>query len=170
MASKDGVMETYNHDISGYCCRTNRFMVDLSRSVSAGVVSTNEFDQARWASYLDALDSYLDHVQSEPNLDLPESHPRLIQINCMSDEDVMKLDNDAIRDCLYYLKLSMIEMCNSQSSRTPSKLISFDESRCRALIQKARNLLNNYVQVIQPIDVPESHPRDPQVVAGKQGV
>ena len=166
----DEKLESYNHDISGIACRLHRFMVELYKSVSSSGSFTNSFDQARWADYLNAADVYISHVTNQPQLDLPESHPRLIAIDCMPDVEITAIENESIRDCLYYLKLAMIEACDSQSSQMGAGLLPFDESRVRALIEKSRRLLNDYVAVVQPLDLPESSPTRPLSGPGQTGV
>ena len=164
------VVTTLNHDVAGICRRTQRFMYDLYKSVSSNVAFTSNFDQIRWASYLDAIDSYVSHVQSNPALDLPESHPREISLECLCDEVIGKIENESISDCIYYLKLLIVEISNSASSRLPSGLIKFDEERCRALNEKARRLLEDYVKNVQPLDLPESSPKNELTGAGRKGI
>lgn len=166
----DEKMETYNHDVSGICSRLTRFSVELYKSVSSGGAFTNEFDQQRWSDYLDAADRYIDHIVGQPQIDAPESHPRKITLDCLPDVEILAVENESIRDCLYYLKLATFETANSQSSRMAAGLLPFDESRCRAMIEKSRRLLVDYVTVIQPLDLPESTPSRTMSGSGKTGI
>jgi len=161
---------TYNHDVAAICNRVTRFVTELYKSVSSGVSLVNQFDQERWGRYLDATDIYITHIQAQPQLDLPESHPRMIEINCLSDEDILAVENESIKDALYYFKLAQVELMNSQSGRLAAGLISFDEKRCRALIEKSRRLLEDYVKQVTPLDLPESSPQREMTGPGKQGV
>ena len=74
-------LDTYNHDIAGIARRSHRFIYEMFKCVSSGGAFVNTFDQNRWASYLDATDTYIDHVVAQPQLDLPESHPRKITVD-----------------------------------------------------------------------------------------
>ena len=163
-------LETYNHDVSGIVHRVKRFQFELFKSVSSGGAFVNEFDQARWAKYLDAVDVYLNHVIAQPQIDLPESHPRKIPIDLMPDEVITTVENESIRDVIYYLQLMMIECCDSQSSRMGAGLLPFDESRVRALNEKACRLLNDYVAAVQPLDLPESSPTRVMSGSGQGGI
>lgn len=170
MPEKTEKAETYNHDISGLCHRVHRFVYELHKSASSGGAFVNSFDQQRWADYLDALDSYTDHVVAQPQIDVPESHPRMITMDLMPDEQILAVENESIRDCCYYLKLSQIELMDSQSSRMAAGLLPFDESRFRNLVSKARHLLTDYVSTVQPLDLPESSPTRPMSGQGKRGI
>jgi hypothetical protein len=161
---KEEPMKTYNHDCAGVLRRVHRFTYELYKSVSASGAFVNEFDKKRWNDYLDAIDKYLDHVVSQPQIDAPESHPREIIVELLPDETINSVENESIIDGMYYLKLACIEVAHSQSSRMAAGLLPFDEARCRALVSKARNLLQQYVEAVQPLDLPESSPA--RVISG----
>lgn len=163
-------LETYNHDVSGIVHRVKRFQYELFKSASSGGAFVNTFDQARWAKYLDAVDTYVDHVVAQPQVDLPETHPRKIIMDLMPDDAITTVENESIRDVIYYLQLMMLEAADSQSSRMSAGLLTFDENRIRALNEKARRLLNDYVAQVQPLDLPESSPTRAMSGAGKSGV
>jgi hypothetical protein len=162
--------QTYNHDVSGICRRMHRFTYELYKCVSAGGAFVNEFDQDRWGQYLDAADVYISHCVAQPQLDLPESHPRLIDVELLPDEQIMSVENESIVDAMYLMKLSIVELMDSQSSRMGAGLLPFDERRARALISKARHLLNDYVAVVQPLDLPESSPAHAMSGEGQKGI
>jgi len=161
---------TYNHDISGIARRIHRFGFELYKSVSSAGAFTNEFDQKRMGEYLDATDVYLNHVVAQPQLDLPESHPRKIEVDLQPDDEILAIENESLADAIYYLKLANVELLNSQSSRMGAGLLPFDERRARALVEKARRLLVDYIAVVQPLDLPESSPTREMSGQGKLGV
>lgn len=163
-------MTTYNHDVAGVARRVHRFMFELFKSVSSSGAFVNEFDQKRWADYLDAADTYISHAVAQPQLDLPESHPRQITVELLPDEEIKSVENESIIDAMYLLKLANIELLDSQSSRMGAGLLPFDEARARALISKCRRLLTDYVQQVQPLDLPESSPARPMSGQGQRGV
>ena len=162
--------DTYNHDVAGIARRIHRFTFELYKCVSSAGAFTSEFDQVRWSQYLDATDAYCDHVIAQPQVDLPESHPRKIEVELLPDEQIKSVENESIIDAMYLLKLSSIEVLNSQSSRMAAGLLPFDESRVRALISKCRHLLTDYVAIVQPLDLPESSPTRPLSGDGLRGV
>lgn len=168
--AKGEVHQTYNHDVAGILRRVHRFMYELYKSVSAGGAFVNQFDQARWNQYLDAIDIYVDHVVAQPQLDIPESHPRKIEVVLLPDEEIRNVENESLIDGMYYLKLLCVEVADSQSSRMGAGLLSFDEARIRALVSKGRNLLQQYVAQVQPLDLPESSPAREMSGQGQRGI
>lgn len=163
-------LDTYNHDVAGIARRVHRFTFELYKCVSSAGAFTNEFDQDRWGSYLDATDVYVDHVVAQPQLDLPESHPRKISVVLLPDETILSVENESIVDAMYLLKLAIVEVLNSQSSRMASGLLPFDEKRVRAIVSKCRHLLTDYVATVQPLDLPESSPTKLMSGEGLKGI
>lgn len=161
---------TYNHDVAGLYRRMNRFIEELARSVSSSGSQMNAFDQTRLATYLDAIDSYMNWVVSQPSLDLPETHPRVYTFApspAVKDEDV---ENESALDVIRMLELARDETVNGQSARLGSGLITFDEIRLRAIVSKARNFLENYIATVTPLDLPESSPMKNMTQPGRTGV
>lgn len=163
-------LQTYNHDVAGLCTRIHRFQVELKKSVSSGTSLVNEFDQARLDSYLRAVRVYRDWIISQPQLDLPESHPRLLEVPLLPDDDVDGIENESLRDAARILNLAIIEMANSQSSRHASGLVVFDVNRLTAIVEKVQALLDNYMKVVDPLDLPESSPTYAMSGPGKGGI
>ncbi len=157
-----------NHDVAGLCRRVNRFIVEMQKSVSGGVADMNEFDQARLQKYLDAVRAYRNWVIAQPQLDLPETHPRPVEIG--PDPETPDIENEAIRDVVYLMELCRDEMVHSQSARNPAGFIAFDDGRAMSLMEKCQNFLDNYIKVVQPIDMPESSPSRPLTGPGALGV
>ena len=170
MAEVKDKITVYNHDVAGICTRVHRFIVEVKKCVSAGMAQVNAFDQVRLAKYLDAVDAYVDWVVSQPQLDLPETHPRLLEVTLMPDDDVENIENESLRDVARMFKLAILEVSASQSARAGSGLVSFDEVRVRAVVTKIRALLTNYIANIDPLDLPESSPAYPMSGHGKGGV
>ncbi len=157
-----------NHDIAGLCRRINRFIVELHLSVSSGVHEVNEFDQARLQHYLAAARAYRDWVVGQPHLDLPETHPRPIEIG--PDPDVSAVENESVRDVINLMELCRDELVNSQSARYPAGLIKFDDARAMSIIEKCQKFLDEYIAKVQPIDMPESSPSQPMSGPGATGI
>lgn len=145
-----------NHDIAGLCRRVNRFITEMHKSVSSGVHEVNEFDQERLDHYLSAVRAYRDWVVGQPQLDVPETHPRPIEIG--PNPDVTAVENEAVRDVINLMEICRDELVNSQSARYPAGLIAFDDKRAMALVTKCQAFLDDYVRKVHPIDMPESSP------------
>jgi len=125
-------------------------------------------DSPTFLPELDHLGRYVDWVVSQPQLDLPESSPRVIDLG-----DPEKLDmpeNESLLDLMTMYELLEAEIGNSQSSRLGDSLISHDEKRFRDLIAKMRAFLEDYVKNILPLDLPESAPLRAQTGDGLKGV
>lgn len=51
-----------------------------------------------------------------------------------------------------------------------SNLIQFDQFRLEAILDKADIFITNYIQVVDPLDLPESSPQTLVTGPGKTGV
>ena len=161
-------MEVYNHDLVGLIQRLDRFRFELWKSVSSGGSELNEFDKARLYDYLNSFNTYLDWVVAQPQLDLPESHPRKFSISAAPEDSIV--ESEIVNDVLRIMAVTREEVVDSQSARKGSGLISFDELRLRALLEKLKNFLDNYVESVTPLDLPESSPQAEMSGAGRKGV
>lgn len=157
-----------NHDIAGVNSRINRFIEELVKSVSSGTSQVNTFDQKRLTSYLDAIDTYHNWVVSQPNLDLPETHPRAIQLSQAA--FTQTVENDSINDLVRILTIARDELVNSQSARDAAGLNKFDSERFRNVVMKCRKFLSDYIVQTNPLDFPESSPAVAQSGAGRTGI
>ena len=169
MADQPGVKGlVYNGDLYGIYMRLNRFLEELWKCASSSVPYMSIADQQRFAKYLDSIDSYRAWIQAQPELDLPETAPKNYPLpaKCPWTE----VESDDINDLLRQLDDTMVELTNSQSARMPCRLISYDELRLTDYIAKMRQFLTGYIQKVQPLDIPESSPRDVVSGQGKTGV
>jgi len=157
-----------NHDVAGIHTRINRFIEELYKSVSSGTSQVNAFDQTRLNSYLDGITTYVDWVVGQPQLDLPETHPRPIQLE--PNPQVADIENESVNDVLRLLSIARDEIVNSQSARDPSSLNKFDEARLRSVVAKIKAFLTTYIQVTTPLDLPESSPQASESGPGRTGI
>lgn len=166
--AQSGAMVVYNHDVVGLWDRINRFIEELSKSVSSNVSITNSFDIARLETYLNSIDRYHSWVKAQPQLDLPETSPRVYEL--FPAPVVPVIENEDTDDIIRMLLLARDEVVNSQSSRLGSGLIAPDSARLTAVISKARAFLIDYIIPTQPLDLPESSPAQIMSGAGRTGV
>ena len=162
----DGIV--YNHDVAGIHRRINRFISELTLSASSNISMTNDHDQARLQTYLDAIRTYRDWVVDQPLLDLPETNQRTIQLDANPAQQTV--ENESIVDVIRMLELARDEIVNSQSARHASGLIPFDEARLTALVEKIQAFLDNYIAIATPLDLPESSPMRGISGPGRTGV
>ena len=160
--------ETMNFEVDGLCRRIRRFKKETVKATSSGAAFTTEADMTRARAYLDAIEFYLDHIASQPPLDLPETHPTMYVLD---DEPELEMpENEALVDLSRMWNRFEGEIANSQTSRMASGIISHDEKRCRDIIAKARGFLDNYIASVQPLDLPETAPARASTGPGRTGV
>jgi hypothetical protein len=158
----------FNTDIFGLVRRLNRAIFELIKSASANIIDMNAFDQGRLTAYIGGLRSYVAWVVAQPQLDLPESSPDPIQI-AAGPQIPASMENDAIMDLVEMLRRARVELVNSQSARQSTGLITYDHNRFLSILNKAENFLNQYIKIVQPVDAPESTPRDSDTGTGRTG-
>ena len=159
---------TYNTDVDGLVRRIHRSIVEIVKSQSSGVSQTISYDVVRMRSYVNALRTYIEYVRSQPVLDLPETGPRAVALP--SKPNIPALENESAYDFAILLDLMRDEVANSQSSRMSSNLLDHDYQRMDALMQRMDRMINEYITVIDPLDLPESSPQVPVSGPGLGGV
>jgi hypothetical protein len=157
----------YNTDVHGLIRRMDRFMVEIFKAASGNISHTSGADTTRAKSYIKAVRSYLDWMTSQPALDLPETAPRPIQIPPVP--SIPLIENESLFDLATLFELAREELANSQSARQPTGISTHDEVRVKALLDKAEQFIDNYISVIDPLDLPETAPNAPMAPAGKMG-
>jgi len=162
------MVEVLNHDVAGLCRRVNRFIVELHKAQSANTSEMDVFDQERLQTYLDAITVYRGWVINQPQLDLPETYPREVEIG--ENPETPEVENESTRDAIYLMELARDELAGSQSARRASGFIGFDDRRLMALVGKTQAFLTDYIKVATPIDMPESSPARPGSGAGLGGI
>lgn len=158
---------TYNSDIFSLARRLNRFIEELVKSQSSGVSQTMPFDVTRVKSYLDSIEAFAAWVVAQPLLDLPETGPQKMELPTAP--DLPPLENESVYDIVVLLDILRDELTNSQSSRLSSNLIKYDFLRFKDTVQKIRNLIS-YIEASEPLDLPESSPRQEMTGAGRTGI
>jgi len=161
-------VQTYNDDIAGLYARINRFIVEVIKSLSANVADFGDFDTKRLRSYLDALVIYLDWVVGEPQMDYPETHPKVLVLP--EPPVIPEIENPQVEDIVRLFVRLRDELIHSQSSRLPSGLVEFDNVRARRTVERAGRYLEDYIVQVSPVDLPESSPKAAMTGPGRPGV
>jgi hypothetical protein len=159
---------TYNTDVYGLVRRINRFIEEISLSQSSGVAKTSVFDVARAKSYITAVRTYMGWVLDQPELDLPETGPKITLLP--TPPVIPPMENESLYDLAVLLEIARDELANSQSSRMSSNLIAFDAGRLTSVLAKADAFITDYITVVDPLDLPESSPGQGLTGPGKGGV
>ena len=154
-------MEVYNDDIAGIYNRINRYIIEIQESQSAKVMAVNAHDYKRMTKYLEAMTSYLDWIETQPFLDLPETHPKLLVLK--PPPEILDIENLFLIDCRRLWERTRDETTASQSARNATGLIEFDLTRIRAVIEKHSKYMTEHIAKVSPIDMPESSPSTPEV-------
>lgn len=168
MAAQTTKAITYNADVRGIVRRINRFIQEIFLSQSSGVSKTSTFDVARAKSYINAIRSYVAWVVNQPELDLPETGPQAVDLP--PNPVVPDMENESLFDLATLFETARNELANSQSSRLSSNLIPFDAARLGAIFDKADIFISSYIEVVDPLDLPESSPQALVTGPGKTGV
>ena len=157
-----------NADVAGLVRRIRRFRVETVKSASSQLAATSEADISRALSYFASCNSYILWVTDQPALDLPESSPREYDLG--EAEALAMPENEALADLMNMYEVFEIEIGSSQSARQPSGIIEPDLIRINGLLQKMENFVTNYIQAVQPVDLPESAPLRVTTGAGRTGI
>ena len=157
-----------NLDVAGVIRRLRRFKMETVKSASSALAAVSGADFARAKSYLNAVSIYMDWIVSQPQLDLPETSPKVIELG--EGEVFTMPENESLVDLCALYDAMEVEIANSQSARMCTGIISHDENRIRALIEKMNSFLDEYVSKVLPLDVPESSPSRVSTGIGKGGV
>ncbi len=157
-----------NMDIAGLVRRVRRYKYEINKCVSASLMHTTEADIARFFSYLGAIQKYFDWMVSQPQQDLPETHP--MDYDLGEPEKLSPPENEALADLITQFDALETEMTFAQSARMHTSIMPHDEKRFRDIIQKINNFVTDYIQTVQPLDMPESTPLQPMTGPGRKTV
>ena len=161
-------MEIFNNDIAGLYSRANRYVTELIKCASANVADINQHDRLRIEQYVNALQAFINWSVQQPFLDLPETHPKLVPLE--NAPLIPPIENMMIADIINLIVRLRDEIINSASARNSNGIISFDLNRINAVLQKVRSFLLDYVDIVNPVDLPESSPMYPDTGSGRGGI
>lgn len=161
-------MEVSNHDIVSLVRRIRRFRSEVTKSVSSGVSEFSDYDKNRLESYLVAVKDFKSWMVSQPNLDMPETNPMVIEIG--ETPEVTDMENDDLLLIANLFSLIEKELVNSQSARRGTGLISHDSARFDSYIKKIELFITDYIAGNTPLDLPESSPMVASTGHGRSGI
>jgi hypothetical protein len=148
--------------------RLNRFIVEVTKSQSSGISQSMPYDVTRILSYTGSIRSFVAWVVGQPLLDLPETGPT--EMNLPESPVIPSMENESAFDICMLLEIARDELANSQSSRMSTNLMKFDHDRLLAVVTKLENFVTTYINVAEPLDLPESSPMALVTGKGIQGV
>ena len=162
-------METLNLDLILPWNTMNRMLSELYKCQSANVNYVFDPDKIRIKQYVSAMRTQIDYISNKPGyLDLPETNPLAFPLKVMVSEQ--SIENDAISHLCQIIKLGMLEMVGSQSSRFSSGIADPDKTRIIGVLAKIENHTEAYINKELPLDYPESSPQAPLQGSGLGGI
>ncbi len=162
MADSNEPTFSYNLDVVYINDKICRYAGEVIKAVSANLAHVNTFDMTRALKYLDDLDAAVAYVLAQPQLDMPETHPRERKLQAFP--EVPNMENDELDHTVRLLESARLEVINSQSSRMAAGLQPFDALRVSAMVAKNRAWLLDFVSARSPMDLPETSPQ--QLITG----
>lgn len=159
---------SYNLDVVYLNDKLCRYAGEVIKAVSANLAHVNSFDMTRALKYLDDIDAAVKYVLDQPQLDMPETHPRERKLQAFP--EVPNMENDELDHTVRLLEAARIELINSQSGRLAAGLLPFDAARVTALVAKNRQWLTTFVSERSPMDLPETSPQQLMTGHGSGGV
>lgn len=145
---------TKNQDIVGLVRRANRFTTELIKSQSGGVTGVQTDDLTRLKSYSAALTAYKTWVVSQPELDMPVSHPTEHPLGDFPDFGEVK--SDSLYDVITMLGKLREELIGCNSSNLGSGLTDPDAKRFDKIMEKVNAFVTDYIEHTDPLDAPET--------------
>lgn len=145
-----------NHDIMGLVRRINRFIKELAVSQSAGASALRIADLQRLKDYQASLAFYKTWVVSQPELDLPETHPDDMPVPEAPSE--VPAENESLKDVVVMYGKMRDELIASQSGQVSTGLSDPDAVRFDAIHTKLDKFITDYIEKTNPMDMPESTP------------
>jgi len=163
------VTEVINADVAGLSERIDEVVFEVAKSQSANLTDMRGFDRERISQYNAMLRRYKAWVVDAPDVDLPETHPRVYPIKYISKDISDEVENKAIRDLIRFYRSLITELVNAQSARLANGLTAHDARRFDLVMDKIEAFLDDYVDQTQPLDMPESAPSSDGVTHGYRG-
>ncbi len=158
----------HNMDIVTLYNMSNRTILEIQKSSSESATSFHPQDITRIKSYSEAMKTFKEWVVTQPRQDHPETHPDLIPLE--SSQEYLKGENDAFNQLQRMVIAARNELIMSASANYTTWIETHDGERFDEYMQKYDSLVEDYIEKIQPIDTPESSPREGSQGGGRRNV
>lgn len=162
------LQNTYNIDINSISNRICRFTEEIQGFQSGNGGEMHPEDLIRLKSYLTGIRTFVTTVQQLERMDYVETNADLEPLRAMPSK--VDMENESMNDINVLLRRAHSELTHSASSRQSSKLNKYDEKRLMTSIARAEALIKDYIEVVTPLDMPNSSPRTAAVGEGKTGI
>lgn len=162
--------QVINLDVAGLLERVDRARYEVLKSGSANVDDIRQADRGRIDSYNAEIRSYTAYIADEPEQDYPESGAEVYTVRYLVTEDMEQVENLGLRDLDRLYKKVVVELSNSQSARQESGLKLQDKQRMDAYLDRIESLLTKHLDVVNPLDLPDSNPSNALATDGFTGI
>jgi hypothetical protein len=149
-----------NLDILDLVWRVDRFCMEVARAASATRTETSIHDIARQHAMLDRLDLRFQMYAADPELDLPQVHPRALPLPKFP--DLNNIENNDSQQILNMLVALRIELTHCDSAERTTAFSKADKGRIEALIAKMRICIAA-VEANPELDTPDVNLQTPGV-------
>ncbi len=161
-------IEVYNHDVANLGHMVAKYAYEMYKARSNAVNDMSSFDVERFYQYTRSIRAYQAWIMAQPQLDLPEWTPTVEEVADWPEFETV--ENDSINTMIKLAHVCWFELVNSQSARVSTGMVSFDDNRFNAIVDKMEAFMKDYVENILPIDLPESTPSVVVSGVGRRGV
>lgn len=159
---------TINIDVAMIVRLLDRAIIEVVRSQSAPISGVRVADASRLESYLKEMESFVTWASRQPESDTPKSAPMVIKLD--TPLALPAIENDAMWRVAQLLDTARFEVANSQSGGMPNGIKSQDKDRWMSYFADVRRFMGEHVAIVNPVDLPESSPRDPIQGLGRLGL
>ena len=146
-----------NMDVVGCVERADRYAFDMTKFESAMQNIITEFDMGRIQSYVGALRTYVNTLNSAPATDNPFSYPGMYHIEYLTENvDFDQVKNKALRDIIRQIVNLWVNMSRSESADRSNGFETFDVGRWNLHLDRIDFYIQGYIDQALPLDLPES--------------
>ena len=155
-----------NSDVAALVHRLSAFRKNALECDSAKVPDVNEYDQRRLYALLERIDKLIHFIYSHGPLDFVNTDTMTATIDYMGAESNTHISNSELSElaAMAYRGMELLVECDS--ARTSNGLLAYDHERLVALVTRMFLFMQEYIQVVQPLDAPASQPHGESVGEG----
>ena len=148
--------KTFNQDVLVFARKLDRAIDEMGKSASGRDTDFLEADQKRLKGYLLDAQQFLDYASSTPVPDYAETHA--MEFELPEPPQHPSVENEMVQLAMNQLYRLRQEIAIGQTSRRAAGIHERDKERADALLQRATDFVDNYVEAVNPPDYPASAP------------
>jgi hypothetical protein len=148
-----------NFDVCGVVDRLDRTLYELATCESATTNDFNEYDQTRFLTMWQEVETYVKAIQGQERLDLPHSFPAMYEFNFLTQQGTIvweHVKNSFVRDLARLTANAMVNWSRSESSDQSNRFVPADVGRWDLIYARGVAMVEEYAAKHLPGDKPES--------------